>query len=57
MAKYFPKNRVIDNKYTNGDKFVTAGDKKPYVGYYYETYKIKNWKKSNGWPFRIIITN
>jgi len=41
MAKYFPKNRVIDNKYTNGDTFVTAGDKKPYVGYYYETYNGK----------------
>lgn len=37
MAKYFPKNRISDNKYTNGDKFVTANGK-PYVGYYYETY-------------------
>lgn len=37
MAKYFPKNRISDNKYTNGDKFAMA-DGKPYVGYYYETY-------------------
>jgi len=38
MAKYFPKNRVIDNKYTNGDKFINPITKKPYVGYYYETF-------------------
>ena len=41
MAKYFPKNRVVDNKYTNGDKFVNADSKEPYVGYYYETYDGK----------------
>jgi len=38
MAKYFPKNRVIDNKYTNGDQFINPITKKPYVGYYYETF-------------------
>jgi len=41
MAQYFPKNRVIDNKYTNGDKFVNPTTKKPYVGYYYETFDGK----------------
>jgi hypothetical protein len=41
MAKYFPKNRVVDNKYTNGDKFVNTNSKEPYVGYYYETYDGK----------------
>jgi hypothetical protein len=40
MAKYFPKNRITDNKYTNGDKFVNP-DGTPYVGYYYETYDGK----------------
>ena len=41
MAQYFPKNRVIDNKYTNGDKFVNPTTKEPYVGYYYETFDGK----------------
>jgi hypothetical protein len=41
MAKYFPKNRITDNKYTNGDKFATS-DGTPYVGYYYETYDGRN---------------
>lgn len=41
MAQYFPKNRVIDNKYTNGDKFVNPITKEPYVGYYYETFDGK----------------
>ncbi len=38
MALYFPKNRVINDKYTNGDKFVDPSTKEPYVGYYYETF-------------------
>lgn len=41
MAVYFPKNRVIDNKYTNGDKFINPVTKQPYVGYYYETFDGK----------------
>ena len=58
MAQYFPKNRVSDGKYTNGDKF-TTGNGKPYVGYYYETYdgKFKTGKNPMVGPSYELIPN
>jgi hypothetical protein len=58
MAQYFPKNRIEDSKYTNGDKFTTANGK-PYVGYYYETYdgRYKTGKNPMEGPSYDLIPN
>lgn len=58
MAQYFPKNRIEDSKYTNGDKFTTANGK-PYVGYYYETYdgRYKTGKNPVEGPSYDLIPN
>ena len=59
MAQYFPKNRIEDSKYTNGDKFTTGNTGKPYVGYYYETYdgRYKTGKNPMEGPSYDLIPN